>query len=62
MAFLDYNNDGWLDVYLTNCPTVESSKAKTDSFRTGFIVITETGLSRMSRMSPVWTFEVGQWA
>ena len=28
VAFLDYNNDGWMDVYLTNCPTVESSKAK----------------------------------
>ena len=28
VAFLDYNNDGWMDVYLTNCPTVESSRAK----------------------------------
>jgi|RhiMethySRZTD1v2_1073278.scaffolds.fasta_scaffold216339_2 enediyne biosynthesis protein E4 len=28
VAFFDYNNDGWLDIYLTNCPTVDSFKAK----------------------------------
>jgi hypothetical protein len=27
LAWLDYDNDGWLDVYLTNTPTVESFKA-----------------------------------
>jgi len=28
VAFFDYDNDGWLDIYLTNCPTVDSFKAK----------------------------------
>ncbi|MGH9841820.1 MAG: CRTAC1 family protein [Blastocatellia bacterium] len=27
VAFFDYDNDGWLDVYLTNTPTVASFKA-----------------------------------
>ncbi|MCI0628006.1 MAG: CRTAC1 family protein [Acidobacteria bacterium] len=27
VAFLDYDNDGWLDVYLINTPTVESFKS-----------------------------------
>jgi hypothetical protein len=27
IALLDYDNDGWLDAYLTNTPTVESSRA-----------------------------------
>jgi enediyne biosynthesis protein E4 len=28
VAFLDYDSDGWLDLYLTNTPTVESFRAK----------------------------------
>src|SRR5262245_5063176 len=27
VTLFDYDNDGWLDVYLTNTPTVESFKA-----------------------------------
>lgn len=28
VAWMDYDNDGWLDAFLTNAPTVESFKAK----------------------------------
>lgn len=27
VAWIDYDGDGWLDAYLTNCPTVESARA-----------------------------------
>lgn len=27
VAFIDYDRDGWLDVYLTNCPTIQSFKS-----------------------------------
>ena len=61
VAFLDYNNDGWMDVYLTNSPTVESAKARQFPPNRLYRNNGNRTFSDVSKESGV-DFEVGQWA
>ena len=61
VGFIDYDNDGWVDVFLVNGSTLEAERQRSNRPRTVCSAIMGTAPSRTLQTRPAWATMPGGW-